>query len=161
MWNPFPSSHCSSYDKASVTTISFQLFLVKSTMTSLVHYLIKYFQSYLNIFVWSFGPWNPLFLQLWWSHPSYLALLPIFLATPFHSDVNCFSPPIFKSVFPITSLRACDIPLPSVYHFTQRQYKVVNSPDLFLNFKSTYLLDVFLGQIKVNMLNIEFIYCSS
>lgn len=118
LWYLFPSSHCLIHcDKVSVTTISFQLLLEKSTMTSLMYYLINYLQ-FLNSLLNS-GPWNSHFFSFRDSS-RYLAFPLIFLASLSHSlIVSLFLLSIFKSVFFTICLRACEIPAPSFYRLTQ------------------------------------------
>ena len=103
------------------------------------------------LFSFSFGDSSLLFCFL--SHPS---------GHPFYSlRASVFLLSIFKSKFPITSLRACTIPSPSFHCFTQTwPCKVINGPDLLaklqtdLPFRHVFLnYSVVYSQIKVNVLN--------
>lgn len=140
----FPSIHCSiHWDQASVTTIFFQLFFVKSTVTSLI-YLVsnELFQS-LYQFLCGTLDLEILFLQLWWFLPCELAFPPISLATPLWSHLLFFS--LSLSCTYIHPSEQLWHPL-TLHCFPQKRCcKVVNSPDLlfklqiYLSFRPIFL----------------------
>lgn len=77
------------------------------------------------------------------SHPCYFVFIPSLwplLYSPEGTSVFFLS--IFKSKFPITSLRACAIPSPFLCFTQTWPCRVINGPDPLAGFKLTYLLDM-------------------
>lgn len=117
------------WDQTSVTSISCQLLFVKSTVTFLMHYLMNYFLSLPKLLLefWNLKCSFALALVI---HP----LLFCFLSHPsghsFYSlRASVFFLSIFKSKFPITSLRACAILSPFLCFTQTWPCRVINSPD--------------------------------
>lgn len=170
LWFPPSRQGLVHWDQASVTTISCQLLLVKSTMTFLIYYLMDYFGPYLNFFE-EFWTLKFYFSSDLVTHPLFcFSLIP--LAIPLTLWGHLFSLcPSLNQYFP--SPMWGPVPFLHPVFIALRKNDSVKSSTAHtscLKPKSTYLLDMsspvlqrFISKSKstINMLNIEIIYCSS